>query len=78
MLGGQVSISFLTLSSALAHIRSGAPRALAVAGDQRAQQMPEVLSLAEAGFGGVRGDAWFSIVGPPACRATSKTASSVP
>jgi tripartite-type tricarboxylate transporter receptor subunit TctC len=66
LLGGQVDLGFLTLSSVLPHLRAGTLRALAVAGEARLPELPEVPTLAEAGFPGIEVDGWQAMFAPRA------------
>lgn len=60
MLGGQVQCGFLAGPTVLPHIRAGKLVALAVSGAKRSPLLPEVPSVAEAGFPNF--DASFSLV----------------
>lgn len=64
LLGGQVDMMFVELSTALPHIRSGKLRALAVASEKRSPFLPDVRTLAETLPGFVAG-VWFGMVAPP-------------
>lgn len=64
LLGGQVDLGFLTLSSVLPHLRAGTLRALAVAGEARLPELLEVPTLAEAGFRGIEVDGWQAMFAP--------------
>ena len=66
LLGGQVDMSFDTITPVLPHIKAGKLRALAVIADQRAPQLPEVPTIAEAGLAGVTTRTWFGILAPAA------------
>lgn len=52
LIGGQVSISFPSLSPTIPHIKSGRLRALAVTSHSRSRAMPELQTMAEAGVAG--------------------------
>ncbi|SHI39767.1 Tripartite-type tricarboxylate transporter, receptor component TctC [Roseomonas rosea] len=64
LLGGNVGMGFLTLSSVLPHIRAGKLRALAVAGAERLAELPEVPTFAEAGIQGMEVDGWQAMLAP--------------
>src|SRR6185503_7191096 len=65
LLGGHVGISFTVPTSVAPHIRSGKLRALAISGAKRDDALPDVPTMAEAGFTDL-GDAreWYGIVTP--------------
>lgn len=62
LLGGQVSLMFLQMAVARPLILAGKLRALAVAGGQRSQAMPELPTVAEAGLPGFDVNPWFGII----------------
>ena len=64
LLGGQVDMLFVELSTALPHIRAGKLRALAVAAELRSPFLPEVPTLADT-LPGFNASVWFGIVAPP-------------
>ncbi|CAN7206851.1 tripartite tricarboxylate transporter substrate binding protein [Bosea sp. LjRoot90] len=64
LLAGTVNVAIDFLPSYIPHVKSGGIRALAVTSDQRAPQVPEVPTLAEAGLPGVNATSWFALVGP--------------
>jgi len=49
LVGGSVSMSFASMTSSLAFIKSGRLRALAVSSKERSPQLPDVPTMAEAG-----------------------------
>lgn len=64
VLGGQVTMLFTGLSSAQQHIDAGKVRALAVTGPHRARNLPNVPTMAEAGFPKVEVTSWWGLFGP--------------
>src|SRR6185503_14388537 len=65
LLGGQISMAFVQVSSVKAHIDSGKLRALGVASGQRNAAIPKVPTLDEAGnFKGFEAVSWYALVGP--------------
>ncbi len=60
VIGGQVDCGFLAGPTVLPHVRGGKLVALAVSGSRRSSLLPEVPTVAEAGFPGF--DASFSLV----------------
>jgi tripartite-type tricarboxylate transporter receptor subunit TctC len=64
LLGGQTQAMFPGLAAAQPHIRSGRVRALAVTGEKRHPLLPDVPTLAEAGFKGFDALQWYGVVGP--------------
>jgi len=61
---GQVAAQFDNLSSSLAFIQSGKLRALAVTAKERAPELPNIPTYAEAGLGELNSMAWFGLVAP--------------
>ena len=66
LLGGQVAMSFDTLTPVLPHIQSGKLRALAVTTAQRSSVLPDVPTLQEAGLGEFDIGTWFGVLAPAA------------
>jgi tripartite-type tricarboxylate transporter receptor subunit TctC len=64
LLGGQVSMMFSQLSSALPHIRSGKLRAIGMASLKRSPVMPELPTIAEQGFPGFEAVSWYALMVP--------------
>lgn len=64
LLAGTVNVAIDFIPTYIPQVKSGAIRALAVTSDQRAPQLPEVPTVAEAGLPGVNATAWFGLVGP--------------
>src|SRR6266702_3736661 len=63
---GRIDITFGVLGTSLPLIREGKIRALAVAIDKRAEELPDVPTMAEAGLPGFEASPWFAVVAPAA------------
>ncbi|MBL0086205.1 MAG: tripartite tricarboxylate transporter substrate binding protein [Ideonella sp.] len=61
VIGGRVPVMTSNLSSVLPHLRSGKLRALAVTTAKRAAQLPEVPTMAEAGYKDFDISVWFTL-----------------
>jgi tripartite-type tricarboxylate transporter receptor subunit TctC len=61
LIGGQIQLSFDTTSSAMAFIKSGKVKALAVMTPRRAAELPDVPTLAEAGVPDVEMTTWYGL-----------------
>lgn len=64
LVGGQIPISFDTVVAAAQQLKSGKVRVLAVATARRSALLPDVPTVAEAGFPGVDMNAWLALVAP--------------
>jgi len=64
LIGGEVHASFATLPLMYTQISAGRARALAVTGPQRYAQLPEVPTLAEAGYREVTASGFWGVVTP--------------
>ncbi|MEP6607634.1 MAG: tripartite tricarboxylate transporter substrate binding protein [Burkholderiaceae bacterium] len=64
LLSGQTDFMFDNLASATAQIKAGKLRALAVTTAQRASQLPDVPTMAEAGLAGFDVSTWFGLLAP--------------
>ena len=65
MLADRIDLGILPLPGLIAQmIAAGKVRALAGASAQRADQLPNVPTFAEAGVPGVEADAWFALFAP--------------
>lgn len=63
-LAGDVPAWFASVFSALPYGKSGQVRILAVAGDDRVPELPDVPTFAEAGAPGIVGDNWLGVIAP--------------
>jgi tripartite-type tricarboxylate transporter receptor subunit TctC len=64
LLGGQVAMSFDTITPVLQHIKGGKLRALAVTTAKRSAVLPDVPTLEEAGLKGFDIGTWFGVLAP--------------
>ena len=63
-LGGQVDMSFPTISAAVPHIKAGTLRALAVTDVRRSPLLPDVPTLREAGVKDFQFTQWLALLAP--------------
>jgi tripartite-type tricarboxylate transporter receptor subunit TctC len=61
ILGGNVEMMFDTTSSAMPHIKSGRFKPLAVTSPQRAAELPNVPTIAEAGYPAAEMTTWYGL-----------------
>jgi len=66
LLGGQITMSFDTVTPVLQHIKSGKLRALAVTTAKRSSALPDVPTLDESGLKGFDIGTWFGVLAPAA------------
>ena len=66
LLGGQITMSFDTVTPVLPHIKAGKLRALAVTTAKRSSALPDVPTLDEAGLKGFDIGTWFGVLAPAA------------
>ena len=64
LLGGQISMMFDNMPSAIQHVRSGRLRAIAVTSAKRSPELPNVPTIAEAGLSGYEAMSWFGLFAP--------------
>jgi tripartite-type tricarboxylate transporter receptor subunit TctC len=63
---GRIDVTFGVLGTALSLINDGKVRALAVTTEKRAESVPNVPTMAEAGLPGFEASLWFAIMAPAA------------
>ncbi len=66
LLGGQLTMSFDTITPVLPHIKAGKLRPLAVTTAKRSSALPDVPTLDEAGLKGFNIGTWFGVLAPAA------------
>jgi tripartite-type tricarboxylate transporter receptor subunit TctC len=64
LLGGQIAMSFDTVTPVLPHIKAGKLRPLAVTTAKRSSALPDVPTLDEAGLKGFNIGTWFGVLAP--------------
>ena len=64
VVAGNTPIGFAALSAAVPQIIDGKLRALAVMSDHRSQALPDLPTIAEAGYPELDGDAWVGVLVP--------------
>jgi hypothetical protein len=66
LIAGQVQFSFVPFGVAAPHVKSGKLRALAVAAPARNRMLPEVPTMAEAGYPDSQVVSWYALLVPAA------------
>jgi tripartite-type tricarboxylate transporter receptor subunit TctC len=61
LIGGQIQLNFDTTSSAMSFIKSGKVKVLAVMTPKRSAELPDVPTLAEAGYPGIEMSTWYGV-----------------
>lgn len=64
VLGGQITGTFIGVSTALPHIRAGRLKALGVTGSKRSAIAPEIPTFEEQGYSGLDIKAWTGVLAP--------------
>ena len=64
LLGGQITMMFAQMSSALPHVQTGKLRAVGVASLKRSPAAPELPTIAEQGFPGFEAVSWYALMTP--------------
>ena len=64
LMGGQIPLGIIDLTSTLSAIRSGKLKALGILSLARSQIAPEIPTLAESGLPGFTAESWMGIIGP--------------
>ncbi|MGH9810595.1 MAG: tripartite tricarboxylate transporter substrate binding protein, partial [Terriglobia bacterium] len=64
LIGGEVQLMMATSPVALAQMKANRVRAIAISSRQRSQLMPDLPTIAEAGFPGFETDTWYGLILP--------------
>jgi tripartite-type tricarboxylate transporter receptor subunit TctC len=64
VVGGHTPIGFSSPAASIPQIKTGNVRALAVTGNKRSQILPDVPTMAEAGYPEIVGDSWVGVLVP--------------
>ena len=64
VIAGEVQLTFAGIATAMAPLRAGRIKALAIGGDKRSPLLPDVPTFAELGFPEVQTHAWFGFFLP--------------
>ena len=66
VIGGFVPLLIGDLPGPLPHVKSGKLRAIAVTGEARSPQLPDVLTAREQGYPGLQATNWYGVMAPAA------------
>jgi tripartite-type tricarboxylate transporter receptor subunit TctC len=64
LVGGEVSLCFATMPSAVGFVRAGKLRGIAVTTEKRSPSMPELPTIAETGIKGYEAGSWYGLSAP--------------
>jgi tripartite-type tricarboxylate transporter receptor subunit TctC len=64
LMAGRTQFMFATIPSAIAYIKAGKLRAIAVSSAKRSRSMPDIPTVAEKGFPGFAAGSWFGFFAP--------------
>ena len=65
LIAGRLEMQFATIAPTLANIQAGQLRALATTGLKRADTLPDIPTMDEAGVKGYEATLWFALMAPP-------------
>ena len=66
LLAGQIDLLFAPAQAVMQHVRAGKLKALATTGPKRAETLPDLPTVAEAGVPGYEAVGWFGLLAPAA------------
>jgi tripartite-type tricarboxylate transporter receptor subunit TctC len=64
LVGGEVSLCFATMPSAVGYVRAGRLRGIAVTTEKRSPSMPDLPTIAETGITGYEAGSWYGLSAP--------------
>lgn len=64
LLAGHVPVFFAVISTAVPHVQAGKARGIAVTGTRRAEALPDIPTIAEAGVPGYAATNWYGLLAP--------------
>ena len=64
LLGGQINVGLDFMSTYIPLVKDGKLRPLAVTSSERVADLPDVMTVREAGFAGFEASAWYAVVAP--------------
>ena len=64
VLAGHTPVLFSSPSQVIQHVKEGKLRALAIMTNVRSPILPDVPTMAEAGYPGIEGEEWYGVVAP--------------
>lgn len=68
LLGGQITFTFASMLSSVPHVKRDRLRVLGMTGRKRSAAMPNVPTIAEAGYPGYSTTSWYGLLAPAATR----------
>lgn len=64
LMGGQIQVLFTGAPAVMGHVKNGTLRALAVSSPKRLPALPDLPTVAEAGYKNFEADQWYGVVAP--------------
>jgi tripartite-type tricarboxylate transporter receptor subunit TctC len=64
VVGGHTPVGFTSPAASISQIQHGNARALAITGAKRSRILPDIPTMAEAGFPQIAGDSWVGVLAP--------------
>ena len=64
LMGGHLQLAMTSPPSVMSQVQAGRLKALAVGGEKRSSFLPDIPTIAEAGYTGYRADYWWGIAAP--------------